>query len=172
MPTTRHLFDTGKLWVANTGSTDVATMVDNNLITELQSIAFDGSYQKADMMTAASVSKFAVDVAFHGGQSKLSIKTGQFEASLLPRLLGATVDGAPPAGFTKYNVGGTSTPVFFKLIFEGLDTNGKRMRIIMENASAPGIKQSFALGQWAMPDFEAEGYEKGGLPAYSILTEN
>ena len=171
MPTLRHLFDTGKLWVAATGTSDVGTMVDGSLITELQSISFDGSFQKADMMTAAVVSRFAVDVAYHGGQSKLSIKVGQFESSLLPRLLGATIDGAPPVGFVKYNVGGTSAPAFFKLIFEGVDTNGKRMRIIMENASAPGLKQAFALGQWAMPEFEAEGYERSGLPAYSILLE-
>jgi len=172
MPTTRHLFDTGLLYIAAVGTTDALTAVAGNLIGELQSVSFDGSYQKNEMMTAAVASRFAVDVAFHGGQAKLSIKTGQFEQTLLPRLLGATVNGAPPAGWTKYDVGGTSAPAFFKVIFEGMDTNGKHVRIIFENAAAPGLKQSFALGQWAMPEFEIEGYEKNGSPAYSILTEN
>ena len=106
----KHFFDTGKIWIANIGTTDDLTMVEGNSIGEVQSIGFDGSFQKVDMMTAASISRFAVDVAFHAGNSKMSVKTGHFEKTLLPRLLGATVDPAPPVGWTKYNIGGGSKP--------------------------------------------------------------
>jgi hypothetical protein len=168
----RHVFDSGRLWLAPVGTSDALTMASQYEIGEVQKVGFNGTYEKTEMSAPAVVSMFKVDVAFYGGNSTLSCEVGDYNGKLLERLMGATPDTATTPGWTRYPVGVATKPSKFKLIFEGVDTDGKKFRIIMPNAAAPGFSADHSIGSFAMPSFEATGYQVGSDPAYTIMTEN
>ena len=178
MSATKHFFDSGVIWIMPVGTAFTGLEAqDIYKLGEVQKVGFDGSFQVAEMRTAAQVSRFAVDVAHHGGSAKLSVETGDFNhALLLPSTTGAVADTTFLTGWTAYSVGGGNKPAPFFIVFEGVDTGGKYMRIYMEYAFAPGLKTDHAIGNFVMPTFEVSGYDRTheteGTPAYRILSQN
>ena len=140
------------------------------VISEVQQVGVDLSYQSTDLNTAAVSSRFPIDRAFHGGKGGMSFKVSDTDQWMVQRLLGGTVQAGAIAGFTTYKVDPTSKPTEFKVMFEGQDTNGKRILIIFPNVTGDGLKTDFSQGQYSMPDVALQLIDRG-VP-FRIAFEN
>lgn len=167
-----HLFSTGVLRVGPPGTTPLATD-GSTTVGVIQDAALDTTFSRHDLFDAAVNSVFAVDTADHEGKFNFKITTKDISRKLLPYTMGAvhTTTGAaagPPAVPAQdvYTIGGKSVPQYCRVEFDGVDTNGKNVHIVIPTAKPTGQSIASKLTDFADTPIEFNGY---GLAANAYL---
>lgn len=166
MPATEsHIFSTGILRVGPPGATALLTD-GTTTIGVIQDVSLETTYSRHDLFDAAINSVFAVDTADHEGKFVLKFTTKDISRKLLPFTTGATkTTGTAPARDI-FTIGGTSVPQFCRCEYDGVDTNGKNIHIVINKGKPVGQTIATKLTDFADTPIEIHGYAD---PANSYL---
>ncbi len=126
MATEQHLFSTGKLRIGAAGNTALTDSA--NLVGSVQDASFDIAYQDKTLFTAAMESVFPIDVAYHNGKASLKCTIKDFNRQLIEFM--TTIPKTTVGSVDTFTVGQTSQPAYFRVEFNGVDTNGKNVNIV------------------------------------------
>lgn len=123
----------------------------------LQSIAVTAGFSAADLRTTAHQTNFPIDVAHHSGAIMLDAKNAEIDPGALAQALAC--DQYTGVSWTTLKPIAANTPLPpLSGLFEGKDSNGKRMRLRCPLLYAPGAKLDFALGQFATEGVQLVAY--------------
>lgn len=170
--TESHIFSTGILRIGAPG-TGALAQDGSTTIGVIQDVTLDTTYSRHDLFDAAVNSVFAVDTADHEGKFKLKFTTKDISRKLLAYTTGAahTVNAAaagPPAVPAQdvYAIGGKSVPQFCRLEYDGVDTSGKNVHIVIPTGKPTGQSIASKVTDFADTPIEVDAY---GLPSNNYL---
>ncbi len=159
-----HLFSTGILRIGPPGPAPLATD-GSNTVGVIQDVSLETTYNRHDLFDAAVNSVFAVDTADHEGKFNLKFTTKDISRKLLPYTTGAThtttaASAGPPAVAAQdvYTIGGKSVPQFCRCEYDGVDTKGKNVHIVIALGKPTGQTIASKLTDFADTPIEINGY--------------
>ena len=159
-----HIFSTGILRVGPPGAAPLA-QDGSTTVGVIQDATLDTTYSRHDLFDAAQNSVFAVDTADHEGKFNFKITTKDINRRLIPYTMGAahtTTQAAagPPAVLAQdvYTIGGKSVPQFCRVEFDGVDTNGKNVHLVIPKAKPTGQSIASKLTDFSDTPVEFNGY--------------
>ena len=167
-----HIFSTGILRIGAPGTTPLA-QDGTTTVGVIQDVTLDSTFSRHDLFDAAVNSVYAVDTADHEGKFNLKFTTKDLSRKLIPYTMGAahtTAAGSagPPVVPAQdvYTIGGKSVPQFCRVEFDGIDTNGKNVHIVIPTGKPTGQSIASKLTDFADTPIEINAY---GLPANGYL---
>lgn len=156
-----HIFSTGILRVGPPGATPL--LQDGTMtVGVIQDATLDTTFSRHDLYDAAQTTVYAVDNADHEGKFNLKITTKDISRKLIPYTMGAAHTVVPAAAGVPaqdvYTIGGKSVPQFCRVEFDGVDTNGKNVHIVIPKAKPTGQSIAMKLTDFADTPVELNGY--------------
>lgn len=159
-----HFFSTGILRIGPPGS-GALPLDGSATVGVIQDVSLETTFSRHDLFDAAVNSVFAVDTADHEGKFNLKFTTKDISRKLLPYTTGAvhTATAAsvgPPAVAAQdvYTIGGKSVPQFCRAEFDGVDSKGKNIHIVIPLGKPTGQSIAMKLTDFADTPIEINGY--------------
>lgn len=156
-----HIFSTGVLRIGPPGSAPLA-QDGSTTVGVIQDVSLDTTYSRHDLFDAAVNSVFAVDTADHEGKFMLKFTTKDISRKLLPYTTGAaktsTAASAGVPAADVYTIGGKSVPQFCRIEFDGVDTSGKNIHLVIPKGKPAGQSIAMKLTDFADTPIEINAY--------------
>ena len=163
-----HIFSTGILRIGAPGSTPLLTD-GTTTIGVIQDVSLETTYSRHDLFDAAINSVFAVDTADHEGKFVLKFTTKDISRKLLPYTTGAAKTTGTAPNRDIFTLSGTSVPQFCRVEYDGVDTNGKNIHVVINKGKPSGQTISAKLTDFADTPIEIHAYADPAS-AYLVAT--